>query len=216
MFPEARRVAAQSAGHQREHHPQGPTVLQPLHRARPKLVQGQFHPLHLRPLTSYLWPQPPRPNRCWNPRCRHRNLSWGCNLTRENLWSPWVQNCILYLFIYFFLCVHALDSLNRHRCVPLSTDASTLRGDWRLESFCIILPMPALQATAKRHAHPHMCLPHVPGLHPSPPIHPSPNHHHFPSFQLSIECYIINMKHTCLDHKNSFRLGGILSTTALR
>lgn len=79
MFLEAGRVAAQSAGHQREHHPQGPPVLQPFHRARSQLVQGQSLPLNSNPslLTSPL-PQ-------LNPSCVSRRSPWHWCIVRKTL-----------------------------------------------------------------------------------------------------------------------------------
>lgn len=42
VFPETWGVAAEPPGHQREHNPQSPAVLQRRHGARPQLVQGNL------------------------------------------------------------------------------------------------------------------------------------------------------------------------------
>lgn len=111
MFLKAGWVAAEFAGHQREHHSQSPPVLQPFHRARPQLVQGQSltfnsDPSLLAPLCRPLNPSCDgrRSSQRW---CVTRKTSHAGQLPFDQTWLVAVKYTLL-TYVCFFFCFFSL------------------------------------------------------------------------------------------------------------
>ena len=120
MFPETRGVAAEPTGHQREHDPQSPAVLQRRHRARPQLVQGN---------QRWEWaglPTAASRRRPVRPRAltlhRRASVAWS-GTTSLILWVPRASQSEVWLIKKDWEILSLEKDLLHHECVHGCGDA---------------------------------------------------------------------------------------------